>query len=91
MGFIFFRNFFVATPVVPVILLWRVLTYYIHIVFGGLTSLVSPERPLDKWREKGALVSPAAKRRWFPVRGASGITGPQSRALAATFGVWSQS
>lgn len=65
MGFVFFRNFFVATPVVPVILLWRLLTYYIHIVFGGLTSLVAPERPLDKWREEGARVSPTARRSWL--------------------------
>lgn len=45
-GFLFFSMFFTANLVMPVILLWRIITYYTNIVFGGLVSLLVPEKPL---------------------------------------------
>lgn len=77
-GYIFFRNFFVTTPVVPVILLWRVLTYYIHIVFGGLISLVSPEKPLTEWRERDSATPPSYRASAAPLDSSHG--GPQQPA-----------
>jgi uncharacterized protein (TIRG00374 family) len=35
-SYFFFRNFFVSSPIVSVILIWRIFTYYLHIVFGGV-------------------------------------------------------
>jgi len=35
-SYFFFRNFFVKTPVVSVILIWRLITYYFNIVFSGV-------------------------------------------------------
>ena len=35
-SYFFFRNFFTRTPVVSVILIWRILTYYFNIVFSVL-------------------------------------------------------
>lgn len=36
-GYFFFRNFFVASPIVSVILIWRIFTYYLNLVFGGVS------------------------------------------------------
>lgn len=35
-GYFFFKNFFTNTPVVSVILIWRILTYYFNVVFSGV-------------------------------------------------------
>lgn len=35
-SYFFFKNFFVKSPIVSVILIWRILTYYLNVVFGGL-------------------------------------------------------
>lgn len=36
-GYFFFRNFFVASPIVSVILIWRIFTYYLNLVIGGIS------------------------------------------------------
>lgn len=36
-GYFFFRNFFVSSPIVSVILLWRIFTYYLNLVVGGVS------------------------------------------------------
>lgn len=36
-GYFFFRNFFVASPIVSVILIWRIFTYYLNLVVGGIS------------------------------------------------------
>lgn len=36
-GYFFFRNFFMASPIVSVILVWRIFTYYLNLVFGGIS------------------------------------------------------
>jgi len=46
-GYLFFSVFFGKKIVIPVILMWRLLTYYANIIFGGLITLFSPEKPLD--------------------------------------------
>lgn len=36
-SYFFFRNFFVVSPIVSVILIWRIFTYYLNVVFGGVS------------------------------------------------------
>lgn len=43
-SYFFFMNFFTKTPVVSVILIWRLLTYYFNIVFSGVYLMVIRER-----------------------------------------------
>ena len=50
-SYFFFNNFFTKSPIVSVILMWRILTYYLNIVFGGL-SLVFIRRKDKKSSEK---------------------------------------
>ena len=45
-GYIFFSLFFKAGTIAPVILIWRMITYYSSVVFGGLVSMIVPEKPL---------------------------------------------
>ena len=45
-GYLFFRMFFGPSVVVPVVLIWRLITYYSVVVFGGLVSIFAPEKPL---------------------------------------------
>lgn len=47
-GYLFFSMFFRANLVIPVILLWRIITYYSSLAFGGLVTVLAPERPLKK-------------------------------------------
>lgn len=35
-GYFFFKNFFTNSPVVSVILIWRILTYYFNVIFAGV-------------------------------------------------------
>lgn len=46
LSYIFFSLFFKSTPIIPVILIWRLITYYSNVVFGGLVSILSPKKPL---------------------------------------------
>lgn len=36
-GYFFFRNFFVSSPIVSVILIWRIFTYYLNLIVGGVS------------------------------------------------------
>ena len=45
MSWLFFKQFFVSTHIVPVILVWRTITYYLNILAGGLVSILAPEKP----------------------------------------------
>ena len=53
-GYFFFRNFFVASPIVSVILIWRIFTYYLNLVFGGI-SLVFIK---SKDKKENILIEP---------------------------------
>ncbi len=43
-SYFFFQNFFVNSPIVSVILIWRILTYYLNVVFGGLSLVLVKQR-----------------------------------------------
>ena len=46
-GFYFFFNFFfTARNIMAAIFIWRIITYYFNIGFGGLVALLVPEKPL---------------------------------------------
>jgi glycosyltransferase 2 family protein len=47
-GYLFFKLFFRKNILVSVILIWRLLTYYTNIIFGGLFTLLTPDNPLKK-------------------------------------------
>ncbi|MGI6778944.1 MAG: lysylphosphatidylglycerol synthase transmembrane domain-containing protein [Acetivibrionales bacterium] len=46
LSYLFFKMFFKPEIIIPVILIWRIITYYSNIVFGGLISVFAPEKPL---------------------------------------------
>jgi uncharacterized protein (TIRG00374 family) len=46
LSYLFCSMFFKPDSVIPVILIWRIVTYYSSIVFGGLVSSLAPEKPL---------------------------------------------
>jgi uncharacterized protein (TIRG00374 family) len=48
LSYLFFRTFFHSGIVIPVILVWRIITYYFNIIFGGIVSVLAPEKPLEK-------------------------------------------
>lgn len=41
LGYMFFSIFFNIKIIIPVILMWRIITYYTNIIFGGLVSYFS--------------------------------------------------
>jgi uncharacterized protein (TIRG00374 family) len=45
MGYLFFRHFFSEGHIAPFILIMRTITFYFNIIFGGLVSALSPEKP----------------------------------------------
>jgi uncharacterized protein (TIRG00374 family) len=47
-GFLFFRLFFRERTVLSVILIWRIITFYSKIFFGGIYTLFAPEKPLSE-------------------------------------------
>jgi uncharacterized protein (TIRG00374 family) len=49
-GYIFFKIFFGTGMIIPILLIWRIITYYSSVVFGGIVSLLAPEKPI---RETG--------------------------------------
>lgn len=46
LSYLFFKMFFNPGVIIPVILVWRIITYYSNVIFGGLVSVVAPEKPL---------------------------------------------
>jgi glycosyltransferase 2 family protein len=47
-SYLFFKLFFKEKIIMSVVLIWRILTYYSNIIFGGLFTLFAPEKPLKK-------------------------------------------
>ncbi len=47
-SYLFFSLFFRANIIIPVILIWRIITYYFSILAGGIFSMLSPEKPLTR-------------------------------------------
>jgi len=45
-SYLFFSLFFKPGVIIPVILIWRIITYYSSVVFGGLFAVFAPEKPL---------------------------------------------
>lgn len=47
-SYLFFGMFFQRVYIIPVILIYRLLTYYPSVLFGGLFTVLAPERPLKR-------------------------------------------
>jgi uncharacterized protein (TIRG00374 family) len=47
-SYLFYTMFFRREYIIPVILIYRILTYYANIVFGGLFTVFAPEKPLKQ-------------------------------------------
>lgn len=47
-SYFFFKNFFTKSPVVSVILIWRILTYYLNVVFGGLYLMFIKDKEIKQ-------------------------------------------
>jgi len=48
LSYLFYGVFFTKAYIIPVILIYRILTYYSSVIFGGLFTLVAPEKPLKR-------------------------------------------
>lgn len=48
LSYLFYGMFFTKAFIIPVILIFRILTYYSSVVFGGLFALFAPEKPLKR-------------------------------------------
>jgi len=51
LSYVFFKMFFKPGVIIAVILVWRVITYYSNVIFGGLVSVFAREKPLKKEEE----------------------------------------
>jgi hypothetical protein len=51
----FYGMFFTKSYIIPVILIYRLLSYYPSVVFGGLFALFAPEKPLEHASENEAV------------------------------------
>lgn len=47
LSYMFYGMFFTKSYIIPVILVYRLLSYYPSVVFGGLFALFAPEKPLE--------------------------------------------
>ncbi len=47
-SYLFFGMFFRKDYIIPVILIYRLLTYYPSVLFGGLFTVLAPEKPLKR-------------------------------------------
>lgn len=50
LSYLFYGLFFKPGFIIPVILIYRLLTYYASILFGGLFAFFAPEKPLNRQR-----------------------------------------
>ena len=50
-SYFFFKNFFVSSPIVSVILIWRIFTFYLNVVFGGLSLVFIKNKDRKQIRE----------------------------------------
>ena len=48
LSYMFYGMFFRQGYIIPVILIYRILTYYSSIIIGGLFALFAPEKPLEQ-------------------------------------------
>jgi len=48
LSYLFYGLFFKKGYIIPVILIFRILTYYSSVIFGGLFALFAPEKPLKR-------------------------------------------
>lgn len=48
LSYLFYGMFFRKGYIVPAILIYRILTYYSSLIFGGLFTLLAPEKPLKR-------------------------------------------
>ena len=48
LSYLFYGLFFRAGYIIPAILLYRIITYYASIIFGGLFAMYAPEKPLKQ-------------------------------------------
>lgn len=46
LSYLFYGLFFIKSFIIPAILIYRILTYYSSVIFGGLFALIAPEKPL---------------------------------------------
>lgn len=51
LSYLFYGIFFRPGYIIPAILLYRIITYYASIVFGGLFAMYAPEKPLKQQNE----------------------------------------
>lgn len=51
LSFLFYSIFFRTGYIIPAILIFRIITYYASIVFGGLFAMFAPEKPLKQQKE----------------------------------------
>ncbi len=47
LSYMFYGMFFTKSFIIPVILIYRLLSYYPSVIFGGLFALFAPEKPLE--------------------------------------------
>jgi len=47
-GYVFFKLFFSNRVVIPAIIIWRIITYYSSILFGGVVSTLILEKPIKE-------------------------------------------
>ncbi len=48
LSYLFYGMFFTQAFIIPVILIYRILTYYASIIIGGLFAFFAPEKPLKR-------------------------------------------
>lgn len=48
LSYMFYGLFFTKAFIIPAILVYRILTYYTAVIFGGLFALYAPEKPLQR-------------------------------------------
>ncbi len=51
LSYMFYGMFFTKSFIIPVILIYRLLSYYSSVVIGGLFALFAPEKPLEHVQE----------------------------------------
>lgn len=54
-SYLFFGMFFQKAYIIPVILIYRLLTYYPSVLFGGLFTVFAPEKPLQREKLRDSL------------------------------------
>jgi glycosyltransferase 2 family protein len=47
-AYIFFGLFFEESVIIPIVLIWRIITFYSAFLFGGLAVTLNREKPIDK-------------------------------------------